>query len=218
MAHRFILPPVVVGDKIGAWTVLAKAEPTRRKGGGYLYFWSCRCDCKTERRVSDSSLRQRTSMSCGCGGEIKPRRYVHRHKLEVQTERECRVCGERKPLAEGHFSPHNKNGYRHVCTLCEKFNKKIAKYGITRPQYDAMAACQDGLCWICKGVNADGRVLFVDHCHDTHRIRGLLCTTCNLAVGYLRDDPALARRLAEYLECTAGSAVMPTAGSRLSCF
>ncbi len=76
-------------------------------------------------------------------------------------------------------------------------------YGITPEDYDRMHAEQSGKCKTCKevpvGDKARGR-LHVDHCHQTGKIRGLLCYRCNLAIGHLRDNPALAITVAEYLK------------------
>lgn len=63
-------------------------------------------------------------------------------------------------------------------------NLKV-KYGITQNDYDAMKSSQDFKCAIC-GTHEDDlkRVLCVDHCHDTGRVRGLLCDTCNKFLGF----------------------------------
>ena len=54
-------------------------------------------------------------------------------------------------------------------------------------------------CEICG--NAPGeRALAIDHCHSTHKLRGLLCGNCNNGLGRFQDDPALLRKAAEYLE------------------
>jgi len=47
----------------------------------------------------------------------------------------------------------------------------------------------------------------VDHCHQTGRVRGVLCFNCNSAIGKLGDDPDAVRRAAAYLE---GSSWKPT--------
>lgn len=68
------------------------------------------------------------------------------------------------------------------------------EYGLTVEQYDDMLQRQGGACAICKSddlqVIKTGRVraLSVDHCHETGDVRGLLCSNCNVGLGYLRDS------------------------------
>ena len=73
-------------------------------------------------------------------------------------------------------------------------------YGITREAYDALYKAQDGKCAICKQECSRGRELSVDHCHATGRVRGLLCATCNIALGLMEDNTALLNAAIEYLE------------------
>jgi hypothetical protein len=82
------------------------------------------------------------------------------------------------------------------------FNHLLKKnYGITSDQYRDMMDRQAGGCAVCGSETSDiiGRRLHVDHCHETGRVRGLLCANCNLAIGKLQDSPDLFLRAAEYL-------------------
>ncbi|MQY08680.1 endonuclease VII domain-containing protein [Actinomadura macrotermitis] len=72
------------------------------------------------------------------------------------------------------------------------------RYGITEDEARALADVQGGLCAICCDRPAE----HVDHCHSTEVVRGVLCTGCNSGMGQLRDDPAVLRRAAAYLERT----------------
>jgi hypothetical protein len=74
-------------------------------------------------------------------------------------------------------------------------------YGLTLDEYDALVARQNGLCAICgePPIKGRGRRLVVDHDHQSGRIRGLLCGACNVAIGYLREDPLLFDRAKAYL-------------------
>lgn len=82
---------------------------------------------------------------------------------------------------------------------------QLRRYGMLRADYDRMMLHQGGVCAIClrpetarrRGVL---RALCVDHNHQTNYNRGLLCSSCNRAIGFLADDPARARALAAYLE------------------
>lgn len=77
-------------------------------------------------------------------------------------------------------------------------------YQITRAEYAALLAKQDGKCAIC-GICPEAKRLSIDHDHETGAVRGLLCNNCNFAIGLLRDSPALVSRAALYL---AGHAVV----------
>lgn len=73
-------------------------------------------------------------------------------------------------------------------------------YGITPEEYDAMVALQEGVCAIClKPPSEKERKLSVDHCHNSQRVRKLLCRFCNVLVGHLEGKPDLVRRAYEYI-------------------
>jgi len=83
-----------------------------------------------------------------------------------------------------------------------------SKYGMTVADYDRMLSDQEGGCAICGDDGQAGRwagLLHVDHCHSTGAVRGLLCESCNLALGKFKDDPRLLRRAAEYIQSHQGS-------------
>lgn len=79
------------------------------------------------------------------------------------------------------------------------------QYGITVADYNRMFEKQGGVCAICKkpesarGNHGTARELAVDHCHDTGKVRGLLCTGCNTAIGKLRVSDDTLRNASAYL-------------------
>jgi hypothetical protein len=83
--------------------------------------------------------------------------------------------------------------------------KLRSSFGISVQDYERMYRAQGGVCAVCfeketskrKGVV---RRLCVDHNHATGQVRGLLCSWCNLAIGYLRDDALRAHSVMVYLE------------------
>lgn len=75
-------------------------------------------------------------------------------------------------------------------------------FGITMEQFEAMREAQKGACAICgkKETGSKRSVhLFVDHCHKTKSIRGLLCNNCNIGLGHFKDDSELLMKAASYL-------------------
>lgn len=83
----------------------------------------------------------------------------------------------------------------------------ITKYGITKLEYDQMFSDQNGVCKICsepeKSLNGKGtgiKPLAIDHCHETGKVRALLCSRCNIGIGSLKHNPDLMRKAALYCE------------------
>ena len=62
----------------------------------------------------------------------------------------------------------------------------MKRYGITQFEYECMEEEQGGVCAICTNPPCK-RGLFVDHCHKTGKVRGLLCSSCNTGLGYFKD-------------------------------
>lgn len=80
--------------------------------------------------------------------------------------------------------------------------KLRAKYKIGVEDYKKLLNQQQGKCAVCGANNSQHKVydrLCVDHCHKTGLVRGLLCHTCNTAIGNLRDNPELCESAAAYL-------------------
>lgn len=75
----------------------------------------------------------------------------------------------------------------------------MVTYSITSTMYDDMLADQNGICAICGSVPGKRR-LSVDHDHDKHIVRGLLCSECNLGLGTFRDNPIILSRAITYLQ------------------
>lgn len=61
-------------------------------------------------------------------------------------------------------------------------------------------------CEICgKSSEENGRLLSVDHCHETNKVRGLLCDDCNKGLGFFKDDVEVMANAIHYL---VGSALI----------
>lgn len=76
---------------------------------------------------------------------------------------------------------------------------KLRKFGLTLADYDAMFEVQGGLCAICLQRNIENRRLAVDHDHRSGKVRGLLCGSCNKALGLFRDSPQILTAALAYL-------------------
>ena len=75
-------------------------------------------------------------------------------------------------------------------------------YGITLEDYNRMLLSQNGVCAICKvaKTGTEDRRLFVDHCHTTGKVRGLLCNACNTILGRSNDSVERLLSAIQYLQ------------------
>jgi Recombination endonuclease VII len=69
------------------------------------------------------------------------------------------------------------------------------RYGIGEEDVQRMLEEQNGLCAVCERQPAE----HVDHCHETKKVRGLLCFNCNGALGRFEDDVEILQRAVDYL-------------------
>ena len=127
----------------------------------------------------------------------------------------CTRCKQEK--AETEFTPdkRRKSQLQAACKACcaewQRSNNKKASsiqqrrerhlqknYGKSVQEYEALHSAQRGLCAICS-MPGNSRGLFVDHCHVTGDVRGLLCHKCNVGIGFLGDDLSGIINAAQYL-------------------
>lgn len=135
----------------------------------------------------------------GDPGEATMRR---RPGSPTDTEKPCTSCKVVKPLDEYHRDGRTRDGRQSTCKACyHVYQTNIRRkriYGITSAEYDRMAAEQGGRCLVCETTPA-ARILVVDHCHRTGKVRGLLCDRCNRLLGVADDDIELLRKAIAFL-------------------
>lgn len=79
------------------------------------------------------------------------------------------------------------------------------KWGITPEQYDELLDKQNGECAVCRKHHSNFKSrLAVDHNHQTHEIRGLLCQNCNHFIVSNHTDGEFFRQIANYVEQGTG--------------
>lgn len=92
-----------------------------------------------------------------------------------------------------------------------------SRYQMTEAEYEALYWRQGGCCGLCRRAAKECRHgrLYVDHCHETGAVRGLLCAQCNSMLGFSGDRPRTLRRAAAYLGSGAETVEMTRACLRL---
>lgn len=107
-----------------------------------------------------------------------------------KRERRCRICD----------NAHSRQWYS-VNAERALLQNRLRKYGLSAEQYDAMLRRQNGVCAICgkPETSRKTKLLSVDHDHRTNRVRGLLCTRCNVAIGLLGHDASRLHSAVDYI-------------------
>ena len=126
--------------------------------------------------------------------------------------RVCSSCEEYKRASEYTLSRDERSfggiSMRSKCKSCNEhikwksFIKRV--YGIDSAQYYKMLEDQEGKCAICKSdsnntSHQSKNKMFIDHCHTTGQVRGLLCSKCNHALGLFDDDTENLKSAISYL-------------------
>lgn len=98
-----------------------------------------------------------------------------------------------------------------VKLLQERYNKRNPfanraaiiknKFNMSSEDYENMLLDQKGSCKICKrqSNNKSQKHFHIDHCHETGKIRGLLCNKCNMGLGMFNDNIELLKIAIDYL-------------------
>lgn len=127
----------------------------------------------------------------------------------------CKQCGKEGALDLFQRDISKKDLVRPECKECTAANRK-KRYCANKNRknnmeknfgkgvldvYQKLFDEQKGVCDICKSPeNGRYKHLSVDHCHDTGKIRGLLCNNCNRGIGLLKDNSELLKNALEYIE------------------
>ncbi len=126
----------------------------------------------------------------------------------------CKKCNQTKTLDLFVKAKWCSDGVRNICKDCrnrcgrkhyqtnkEEYSKDSRALGLKKSywpelskdealiEYDKLLKSQDHKCAICqKHESSFKKPLFVDHCHKSKKVRGLLCRSCNLGIGFLKAD------------------------------
>ena len=117
--------------------------------------------------------------------KIKNRKKVNKQALEYYY---------RTKLKNPERLIKNRKAYR----LKTGLTMRLKEYGLSLENYNLLLEKQNSLCAICYKVF--DVALDIDHCHKTLKVRGLLCKSCNVGLGYFKDNQETLLNAAKYLK------------------
>lgn len=143
-------------------------------------------------------------------------RNANKGKTVQLFDKTCNKCGCTKKSTEFYRDAGIADGHSTICKECKtevslkwrennraQYNAtqraynaanyqtaRIVRYGLTIEEYRALLNSQSNMCAICDKKPPGKRPLVIDHCHDTGKVRGLLCYGCN-RIMHVVDNPEL---------------------------
>jgi len=90
----------------------------------------------------------------------------------------------------------------------DRHERQLKRYNLTEVQFEALLEACHHHCPACAKPFSSTRLPCVDHCHETGLVRGLLCTSCNYAVGERHDNGDWFMRVAQYLVTPPAPAII----------
>lgn len=144
---------------------------------------------------------------------LTPEEKKRRQEYRNEWRRKLRASNplyrekERKASRERHATPSGKQWQRNMRAKRKLQNPTYhreyllkTKYNLTPEQWEKIFLNQGRICAICKSPEPTTKHGWhVDHCHSTKKIRGILCHSCNTAIGLLKDNPVILRSAITYL-------------------
>jgi hypothetical protein len=128
--------------------------------------------------------------------------------------KKCTKCKTTKPFSDFGKDKRTKDNLNRNCKKCAtaysidwwKRNKDkkrnynyLREYNITLDNVNALIIKQNNCCAICNNVFKNSVDTCVDHCHNTKKVRGLLCNHCNRAIGLFRESVKTMQNAINYL-------------------
>lgn len=150
--------------------------------------------------------------TCIHHGELtKEEVKIYKRKGRKNLQIKCKKCAHnyskisnnrfRERVRKTDNEHYTRTRLRHLET------RRARLFGVTELQFNEMLNNQKHVCAICKNPETvlwkkrnEIKPLCIDHCHNTGKIRGLLCSRCNSAIGLIKDSTEILQSAIEYLK------------------
>ncbi len=180
------------------------------------------CFKEFDRKPSDIRRGRTKFCSMECSQEYKSSSSKkHAESVLKAGKKQCKMCGKTRLLKFFPKSKKSATGYFSYCINCRRdvnrnsdvkrskgckrkdFSRRAylkRTYAITQEEYDEMWKKQGCKCAICGSSDTTKKLPAIDHCHNTGKIRGILCENCNRGLGMFHDDIGKMQSAIDYLK------------------
>lgn len=165
----------------------------------------CSKQCQNEaydisRSITRDASGAIVSQSCLQCEIVKPASDFHAKSLKSGTiQGSCKPCALQRVKKWQKDNPERyEENWKRSTHGRDRLRRKAVEYNISVEDLQRLYDNADGKCEICG--NGPKRWLVIDHCHNSTKVRGIICEQCNQALGLFKDNPEVMRAAALYIE------------------
>ena len=126
--------------------------------------------------------------------DLKDVDNIEKTRLYYQKNKD-KIIARTKKWAE-----NNKDKVKDNKDKNQKWSSLKRKYGLSKNDYLSLLLTQNYRCKICNNILDNGSKTHVDHDHETGKVRGILCSKCNVGLGNFKDSIQNLYNAIQYLQ------------------
>jgi len=144
-----------------------------------------------------------------CGIRKAAEDFPKNNAFEFGRASECKACHNARGRKWRAMAMKERPEFRERREKSQR-KARAKKYGLTLKELDSLETRSGGVCEICDNppnmAGTSSNALNVDHCHKSGKVRGMLCSRCNLTIGVVGEDPSVLESMIAYLRRYKGEA------------
>lgn len=175
----------------------------KAKGTKDGYRGECKkCSLENQSKNANKERKKEYAKEWYENNKEKVKRYAENYKDTKNELRRKKYANdeEYREKIKSKVRKYNKNN-PHI-----KKNSRLKVYGLNQEEFDLIFEKQNKKCAICGYYDTNNINFFpvIDHCHDSLKVRGILCSKCNLGLGNFNDSIDNLKNAIKYLEVNNG--------------
>lgn len=122
-------------------------------------------------------------------------------KCKLCCKEKQRIYREANPERTKEIQTQSKEKRKREKPNDKFYNFIRAEFNMTPEEYETIRINQNFKCALCDRPESEFKKrLHLDHCHNSNKVRGLLCPKCNMGLGLFHDNIEVLQKAINYLK------------------